>query len=81
MSFLEKDQFLIKILKNFYESTYFELMETTPFNQLNEKAGEYIWDDLISDAFTSDVVFNNPKEEAIEYIINICQITVGFSQS
>jgi hypothetical protein len=80
VAFIQEDRHLKDSIRSSFESTYFELMKSTPFGTLNEVSATHIWDDIITDAFTEDVVYNNPENLALEYLIENFSVYTAFTQ-
>lgn len=78
---LNDDRGLYKCISTFYAQTFEHIINQFPLNQANEKTSEDIWDDLLSDAFTEDIKFNNPEKEAKEWLIENMGVSYAFAQN
>lgn len=81
VEFIQSDRHLHSFIRSGFASNYEHLFDTAPMITLNELAADYTWDDLISNAFTEDVEFNNPVSEAKEYLIQKFGFTYALVQS
>jgi hypothetical protein len=81
VEFMQSDEGLYNCISNYYRTTAIHFFDKIPITEVNSKAAVYIWEDIISDAFTEDVIYNNPKDEAIFWLSENMSITFGLAQN
>jgi hypothetical protein len=77
---LVEDKELNHCIKSAFASNY-EHASKNSINTANEVAAEHTYYDLISDAFTEDIIFEINQKEVQEFLINEYGFTLAFVQS
>lgn len=78
---IEEDEYFYNILSGDFGKYYEHFLEIVPLSQVNKKAAKYLWDELISNAYTDDIYFDEViKEDVITYFENEFEVTVAFAK-
>jgi phosphosulfolactate synthase (CoM biosynthesis protein A) len=77
---LIEDRGLNNVIKSAFFSNY-EHASQNSINTANKVAAQYTYDDLISDAFTEDIIYEIDEKKVKEFFINEYGFTLAFIQS
>ena len=82
VNFIMEDERFYETIKDSFAKNFFRYMEIVPLIQCDKKAAEYVWDDLMDNAWseTDDVIFKNSKKKAVEWLADKFKMTMAFIQ-